>query len=120
MSKAMKRLYWLVALPAIIGCNAGTAKTDGDTETGNRHQPARHLVEIAQMKFNPSVLKANEGDSIVFVNRDIVVHDVTEEKDKAWSSQALSPGAAWVLIADKTVSYYCSIHPVMKGEIIVD
>ena len=120
MSKAMKYLYCLIALPAIIGCNTGTDTTDGDTDTGNKHRPARHLVEIAQMKFNPSVLKANEGDSIVFVNRDIVVHDVTEEKDKAWSSQALSPGSDWVLIADKTVSYYCSIHPVMKGEIIVD
>ncbi len=116
----MKLLYWLIALPAIIGCNTGTDKADGDTDTANQHRPARHLVEIAQMKFNPSVLKANEGDSIVFVNHDIVVHDVTEEKDKNWSSRALAPGSAWVLIADKTVSYYCSIHPVMKGEIIVD
>ncbi len=120
MSSYKKHLGWLVALFTTIGCNIGSDKKDGNTDAPQNLQPARHTVEIARMQFSPAILKVNKGDSIFFENLDIVAHDVTEEKDKAWSSQVLAPGSAWVFIASKSVTYYCSIHPVMKGKIIVD
>ena len=72
------------------------------------------------MKFKPDVLQDNKGDTVVFVNNDIVVHDITEEPNKAWTSSALPVGESWSMVATESVNYFCSIHVVMKGKIIVN
>lgn len=81
--------------------------------------PKTYTVEISQMKFTPSELSVQKGDTIIFVNHDLVVHDVTEVPDKAWTSSALPVGKSWSLVALISADYYCSIHQVMKGKIIV-
>ena len=83
-------------------------------------KPATHTVEISQMKFNPSELKVRKGDQIIFINQDMVTHDVTEETKKAWRSPPLAPGEKWVFTAMEPASYYCSIHVVMKGKIRIE
>jgi plastocyanin len=82
-------------------------------------QPKVHTVEIRQMKFSPAVLEVSKGDSIIFINKDLVSHDVTEISGKSWKSPALAPGDSWEKAVTKTASYYCSFHPVMKGKILV-
>lgn len=82
-------------------------------------KPTMHAVEITQMKFYPAELKAKKGDKVVFVNHDLVTHDVTEESKKAWNSSPLSTDQTWILEVTESVNYYCSIHPVMKGSIMV-
>jgi plastocyanin len=104
----------------ITGCTSTVEKKGaGDTETG-KVKSTSHVVEMAMMKFTPATLSVHKGDTIVFVNNDIVVHDVTEQKGKDWSSSPLATGKSWTLVATTTVDYYCSIHPVMTGNIIVE
>jgi len=79
-----------------------------------------HSVEIRQMKFAPAEVRVHKGDTIAWINNDIVVHDITEEKNKEWSSSALPIGSTWKKIADKSADYFCSIHVVMKGKIVVE
>jgi plastocyanin len=79
-----------------------------------------HSVEIKQMKFVPEKITVHKGDTIAWINNDIVVHDITEEKKKEWSSSALPVGKTWQKIIDKSDDYFCSIHVVMKGKIIVE
>jgi plastocyanin len=76
-------------------------------------------VEIKEMKFQPAVLTVPAGGTIVFINKDMVTHDITEEATRAWSSNLLPPGKSWTMIADKSANYFCSIHAVMKGKIVV-
>lgn len=83
-------------------------------------EPKVHIVEIRQMKFNPAELKVHRGDKVVWVNHDILVHDITEEKSKAWTSAALPVGSSWGMVFTKSSTYYCSIHVVMKGTVIVE
>ena len=78
-----------------------------------------YTVEIRQMKFEPEVITVKKGDKIVFVNHDLVNHDVTEE-GKTWSSSTLEPEKYWSLTATESQNYYCSLHVVMKGKIIVE
>lgn len=80
--------------------------------------PAADTVEIKQMTFIPQEIAVNKGGKVVFINRDMVTHDITE-MNKTWHSSALKVGESWVFIAEKTVGYFCSIHPVMKGRIVV-
>jgi plastocyanin len=81
--------------------------------------PELHRVIISSMKFNPAELTIRRGDTVEFVNQDLVVHDITQEPDKAWSSSALSPGKSYKITLRMNTLYYCSIHPVMKGRITV-
>ncbi len=81
--------------------------------------PAKHIVEIKAMKFQPAELVVNTGDTVVWINRDIVAHDVTEEPGKTWASTTMPPGASWSWIVTESANYYCSIHVVMKGKLLV-
>lgn len=78
-----------------------------------------YTVEIKQMKFEPSELVVQKGDTVVWINRDIVAHDVTEESGKAWTSSLMPAGKSWSLAVTKSADYYCSIHVVMKGKLVV-
>ena len=79
-----------------------------------------HTVEIKQMKFVPENIKVHAGDTIAWINNDIVVHDITEEKNKEWTSSPLPIGSTWRRVIDKSADYFCSIHVVMKGKIVVE
>jgi plastocyanin len=50
----------------------------------------------------------------------MVVHDVTEETHKVWSSGPLPAGKSWKMAIDRSADYFCSIHVVMKGKLIVE
>lgn len=78
-----------------------------------------YYVEIKQMQFHPAELLVQKGDTIVWINHDIVVHDVTEQADKRWTSGQLAPGETWSLVVTESSDYYCSIHVVMKGKLVV-
>ena len=80
--------------------------------------PSDHVVEVRQMAFVPSSITVRKGDRITFINRDIVMHDIAEKK-KAWQSHPLATGKSWTLTVMQSADYYCSIHPVMKGKIIL-
>ena len=77
---------------------------------------AEHHVVIDGMKFSPQVVQVRKGDTIVWENRDMFVHNVTAAGLK---SGDLVPGKAWRHVVHETVSfdYLCTLHPVMKGRV---
>ena len=78
-----------------------------------------HIVEIKQLKFQPAVLAAHPNDTVLFVNRDIVNHDVTDAAG-TWHSSALKTDDFYKIVITKSENYFCALHPVMKGVIVVD
>lgn len=87
---------------------------------GEKTIPGSHTVEISGMQFHPGEIKVKKGDTVTFVNKDIVVHDVAEEKSKKWASPPLSTGQFYKIIASESSDYYCTIHLVMKGKLLVE
>jgi plastocyanin len=87
--------------------------------TDQSTKPIAHTVEITGMKFQPEKLLVQKGDTVTWINHDIVTHDITEQPGKAWSSSALPTGKSWSMVVEKSTDYYCSIHPVMKGSVEV-
>lgn len=79
-----------------------------------------HIVEIKGMKFTPAEILVSPGDTILWINRDIVAHDVTELKTRSWHSGALKTGASWSKVVNNSDDYFCSIHVVMTGKIKVN
>ena len=82
--------------------------------------PQTHTVEIKQMAFVPAEMKIRKGDKVRFINYDIVAHNITEEPSKAWSSSPLQTEQSWTVEPEVSANYYCSLHPVMKGRIVVE
>lgn len=101
------RLVILVGIFLALGCK------------GSKHKPASHTVLIEQMKFQPADLTVEPGDSITWINKDLVTHNIVALPDSAWRSSILQSGASWTLVPKKSSDYYCSIHVVMKGKIEV-
>ena len=92
----------------VYGCNSKAS-----------YKPQSHVVEIKDMKFQPAELTVHKGDTVIWINKDIVIHDVTEE-NKAWASPPLITDATWKKVITKNESYFCSIHVIMKGVVKVE
>lgn len=82
------------------------------------HNPQTHIIEIKGMTFQPDELTVNKGDTVIWINKDIIMHDVTEE-NKTWASPSLASESSWKKVVTKNSDYYCSIHVVMKGKLTV-
>jgi plastocyanin len=83
-------------------------------------EPKTHIVEIIQMKFEPAEVKVHKGDRVLWINKDITNHDVTELSKKAWASSPLSTGQSWSMTVTKSEDYFCNLHQVMKGKITLE
>ena len=75
-----------------------------------------HRVEIRNMKFVPAEILVSKGDSVIFINHDLVIHNVTDS-NKTWASPTIAPKKSWTYIVNEDLSYFCSFHPMMKGRI---
>ena len=80
----------------------------------------KHTVIIKGMAFDPAELHVHKGDTVIWINKDLVPHNVTDFPKATWTSGTLELGKLWEKNISNTFDYYCSIHPTMKGKIIVD
>jgi plastocyanin len=110
MDTIKNSIFLLLSVVLLNGCSTVPQK----------RTPQMHIVEIHEMKFQPVELKVQAGDTVMWINRDIVAHNVTEEKNAAWASSPLVSGASWKMVVTQNVDYYCSIHVTMKGKIRVE
>ncbi|MBS1615464.1 MAG: hypothetical protein JST06_05025 [Bacteroidetes bacterium] len=81
--------------------------------------PHTDTIEIKGMAFNPGELTISKGDSIFWINHDIVAHNVTQFPQGHWKSPLLQPGDHFIQAFDDSASYYCSIHPTMRGKFLI-
>jgi plastocyanin len=83
--------------------------------------PQRHVVEIRGMGFHPQTLEVRRGDTIVWINRDIVPHTATSTRNPGWNTGPLSQGKSGQYVARHAGDdpYFCQLHPVMLGKLIV-
>jgi plastocyanin len=88
--------------------------------TRQKDEATVHVVEIKQMKFEPREIKVHKGDRVLWINKDITDHDVTEQLTKAWASSPLASGESWSMVVTESADYYCNLHQVMKGKIVVE
>jgi plastocyanin len=79
-----------------------------------------HTVRMEGVKFVPETLTVKRGDVVVWVNKDLFPHTATGEK-REFDSGNIAPDQSWKYTATKagTFSYVCTLHPTMKGALIV-
>jgi plastocyanin len=79
-----------------------------------------HTITIAGFAFAPKSVTVAAGDAITFVNRDQEAHTVVAAGG-AFASNGLDTNDSWTVRLQKpgTYAYFCSLHPYMKGTIVV-
>ncbi|ETW94442.1 MAG: hypothetical protein ETSY1_34835 [Candidatus Entotheonella factor] len=90
--------------------------------TGANPKPdgVRHRVNIQRFTFEPASLVVAPGDTVVWVNLDIVPHTITAT-DESWDSQTLQANGAWEMRVTEAMTgdYFCRFHPTMVGQVKV-
>ena len=68
--------------------------------------------------FSPNPIKANSGDTVMFVNRDTQMHHIVI--DSGSDLQQVAPGATsrgFTVTSASPVNFHCSLHSSMVGSI---
>lgn len=96
-----------VALGLMLGV---TAPSPAD------RKPRTHTITIEEMRFQPEVLAVAPGDTIVWLNKDMVPHTATSEVG-GFDSRTILASESWRYTVRKKgdLAYVCTFHPAMKG-----
>lgn len=78
--------------------------------------PQVHTVLIEGMRYQPEGLTVAAGDTVVWVNRDMVPHTATSASGR-FESNEIAPGKSWTHTVRSTgeFAYVCTYHPLMKA-----
>jgi plastocyanin len=99
----------LPSVPALAGggCHGGATTGEGDT------------VEMKDACFRPSTLRIAPGDTVTFVNRDAMTHNVTAN---GWGRfERMNQGDTFQATFEESgvYAFACQYHPGMTGAILV-
>jgi len=99
-------IVWVTALRAAATLAARKAVT--------------HTIIIDASRFEPEKLSVTAGDTVVWVNRDLVAHTATSPRG-AFDSGLIAPGKSWKYVPKRAgeFAYTCTYHPTMNGTLRV-
>ncbi|WP_376742809.1 cupredoxin family copper-binding protein [Ensifer canadensis] len=102
----MRSGFYLVAVAGLL---LGNGAVDAQAETIR--------VTIEKMAFVPAEVEVRVGDTIEWVNRDILVHTATVKG--GWEVLIPAKKTASLVVREAgQIDYYCRFHPNMKGRIL--
>lgn len=111
----------LVLLPIAAARPALAASTDTKDPGDAAATGPTYRVEIHNFAFSPNTLTVPKGAHIVWTNRDDEPHTIVSAAGAFKASQALDTDDSFATTLDKPgdYAYFCGIHPMMTGKIIV-
>jgi plastocyanin len=136
MKRAATTLAACAAVAAVVGCgsssnssgaNVGTAPVVAPPQTPLHTHPAK-VVVMANIAYAPTTVRVSVGQTIEWVNRDNVIHNVTSADGTTINSGDFGPGHSFEYTPRQTdptgkpvtLKYYCTLHPtVMIAKIVV-
>ncbi|MDH3677885.1 MAG: cupredoxin domain-containing protein [Nitrosopumilus sp.] len=122
----------LVLISVIVITQSQDSEIKQDTEIvieGDVIMPtkvSRPGCEETDSCYIPSIITVNQGRQITWLNEDAAFHSVTSgsygEPSGLFDSGYLDPGQPFSIDFDEkgTFDYFCTLHPWMKGKVIVE
>ena len=103
--------FIVMSIGVLSGC---TQQQSPLPSTGN-------TITIQNFAFNPSTLTVKVGQNVTWTNEDSVSH-IVKEVNGLFESSSLGNGQSftYTFTATGTYNYTCTIHPSMKGKVIVE
>jgi plastocyanin len=108
-------------LLGVMCCSASPVSLAAARDASTPAKTATYQVEIRNFAFAPRTLTVPAGARVVWTNRDDEPHLITSAGGAFTASHALDTSDSYAITFAKpgTYAYYCSIHPMMVGTIIV-
>jgi len=117
----MKKSLFLLAITVLMMSLLVTAKSMTLHAKAAEQQPTSTMeVKVQNFAFAPPTLTVPVGTQVTWINKDDTVHNIVD-KNKAFKSKALDTNEKFSYTFDKpgTYSYFCALHPQMKGTVEV-
>jgi plastocyanin len=95
---------------ALLACVVGVSAAHAGNVT----------VTIENMQFSPATVTVKRGDTVTWLNKDLVPHTAT--RAKAFDSRTIEPGKSWSFVPKSTgqLKYLCTLHPSMTATLVVE
>jgi plastocyanin len=122
MKMKIKKVMW-TAIVAVIACGfillAGTPRSHA-AGPGDK-APDSVEVKIDNFSFGAMKLTVSAGTTVTWINNDDVPHTVVSEDKTTFRSKALDTGDKFSYTFTKpgNYPYFCSVHPKMIAEVVV-
>ena len=86
----------------------------------NKSAVGKNAVTIQNYAFSPATITVKAGDKVTWTNEDSVGHSATADQ-AGFDTGVLQQGQSGSVTFAKagTFTYHCSVHPDMKGTVIV-
>ncbi len=112
-----------VAALLVTGCGGGgsSAPSAGAAPSAGGSSGTSSAITISNFKFSPATLRVKHGAGIKVTNNDSAPHTVTADDGKSFDSGTVNSGASgsFQAPAPGSYAYHCTIHPFMKGKLLV-
>jgi amicyanin len=97
-----------------------TSSSSDNIKTADAMQTAK--IEISNMQFTPARVVVKTGSQVTWVQQDVAPHVVIGSNSDELRSTTLRSGQSHTHTFNKpgTYEYYCSLHPSMRGTIVVE
>ena len=111
----------LALLCAAIAAAAAFAVDAAPGATTVAAAAASPEVTISNFSFQPPLLTVKVGTRVTWTNRDTTPHTVTSTDKRFESSSGMDTNDRYSYVFGKagTYEYFCSLHPMMVGKIVV-
>ncbi|MDD2254793.1 MAG: cupredoxin family copper-binding protein [Methanoculleus sp.] len=113
----------LILACMVAGCTSYQTPATTTPAVQQSSTPGGNAITIKNFAFDPSTITVKTGTAVTWTNQDSAPHIVVSDTGSpaAFSSESLSNGASYKFTFTQpgTYTYHCSIHPSMKGTIIV-
>lgn len=91
--------------------------TNQKEKENSNNNPASDTVVINAMQFTPAALNVRTGDTVTWINKDLVDHNVKDTVNNLFYSDTLKNGQSYRWVVTGSANYICTIHPTMAGQI---
>jgi len=117
-SRILSSLLALSSTVLLAACGGG-----GSTATaGPKPSGVSRAVTISNFAFKPATVTVKRGARVTVTNRDSAAHTATADDGHSFDTGNLDRGASKTITLTRpgTYAYRCTIHPYMRGKLIVE
>jgi len=123
MTKSALFLVGVAILLAVFlsGCTVPAQTPSDNTQLQGDANLKNYPVQIQNSDFVPATVTIKVGNSVSWENYDGSPHSVTSDIGNELDSNLIQKGQTYehTFAVPGTYAYHCSIHPSMKGTVIV-
>jgi plastocyanin len=109
-----------LGIAGTLVCAVVLASCAESEELPDRPPAKTHIVVMEGMVFQPDVITVTSGDTIIWVNKDMVPHSATSEA-AGFDSKVIQANGSWRTRLERVgeFDYVCSFHPAMTAKLQV-